>query len=802
MTLKVITKLKSGSSAWYNLALEAVCLKNEKRSGAVGRLQHVQLPKLALDEDQKQAPSFPSLHAAAWIGDVSTMEALREDPDLNVAETTQGGFTALHFAASRGHTEAVRALLEWSTAEVNAVTVEGFTALHMAAYGGHLSCVRLLLQQDSTNAHINARDKVLGRTALHWAVGHNSDDGLAMVNLMLQSSEINPCPRDRAGFTPLHFAVINSGEGAIPHAAMEAIVLCLFHRPQQLRKIPANVIRQMMWGIPEKMVEVLLTKYPDQIDFKVGNTFPSREDVEDFNSMPWRPLWTVDLKEVHAAAPSRRFVTGFPKFRALGKCVSGFTALHFASGQNHAELVSYLLENFPDMEVNEPDLRYGMTPLHRTMLKGAMRSFKRLMSCEKVDVNALVKFSGQVDPQPWLPQSPVLERIDENGSDAYKEFRPGEFCRFETPLHLGIRFCAPEQFLKMITTFLKHPALDVTIRNTSGTPAIQLAWLRSDCTLVSLPSHPVMLPIYFLLWPHPPLAPMSISENSSETCITLRATKRYKAIDSAKQQIKDLDIALDMLEEHPGNERLMKKVNDALSATQQSVNAVLVTASVIAGFQFLAPATSLLQVDKSALVWPRLFWTCYNLSFFFAIFTAFRCLGTTAIARPMAHRQVGNLESLLAYEQTRYTGPLHLCVMFGVVAFVSSAANNIPRQVRDVAWSCCPVGFFLVLVEFARNLTGSYEAYLHGRVQHRIQRGVILHIPCYVAREIIGLLLAPLTGLLTGISYYRHVSTVGWTRKYFQIVGKSLDQAFLGVIAYLMIWLLVNTVVRIFLPLD
>ncbi|KAG6555744.1 hypothetical protein Mapa_002983 [Marchantia paleacea] len=744
--------LKAGTfSAWNELVLEAA-LENQRPSEVFGYIPDILPPCMMTLDDHKNPPlRLTLLHLAAWTGDVSTIESLRTFPDLDVAATTEGGFTVLHLAASRGHLDALRILLEWSNVEVNAVSSEGFTALHMAAHGGHWSCVRLLLQKDSTSAHINARDEVLGRTALHWAVGHNSNEGLALVDLLLQNSEINPCPRDRAGFTPLHFASINSGEGEIPHSCM-SLFLSLFHRPQ-LGEIPVNVIRKFMWGIPEKMVEGLLNKYPEQINFKVGKveTILSSEDVMDFNFKPWRKLWMVDVGEVHAARPGRRTVMGSNQFRNLSRSMSGCTALHFASSQNNAELVSYLLDNFPNIEVNEPDLSYGMTALHRTMWKGAMRSFSRLMSFRKVDVNARLKNSGQVEPQPWLPHHPVLDRLDENASDSFHEFRPGEFSSLETPLHLGIRFCAPEHFLKMITTFLKHPALDLTIRNDRGTLPLQLAWLRSDCTLVNSASNPVSFTLNFLLHPQPvPL--ISFHKKASETCIGRRTMKRYKAS-------RELDIALDMLEEHPGNDKLIRKISSAMTATQQSVNAVLVTASVIAGFQFTT-AAGLLLVNKNVMRAMRLYWTFYFLSFFFAIFTIFRCLGTTAISTPMSHRQVGNLESLLGYEQTRYTGPLHLCVLFGVGTFVTSGWVNIPQELHDVMWNCTCLGVVLVVVEAGRNLTGSYEAYLHGMVRQRIQKALLLHVPYYLARELTGLLLAPVVGVLALATYYRHVNKI------------------------------------------
>ncbi|KAL2652681.1 hypothetical protein R1flu_020809 [Riccia fluitans] len=149
------------------------------------------------------------LHLAAWTGDTPTIEYLSpiEDVDVNVA--TAGEFTPLHLAASRGHTEVLRNLLRRVNADVLAVSSEGFTALHLAAFGGHYQCAEALLQNCPINNHVNAKDEVLGRTALHWAVAHPSSRRLFDLLIEYQA---DICAKASSGFTPLHFATMSVTE--------------------------------------------------------------------------------------------------------------------------------------------------------------------------------------------------------------------------------------------------------------------------------------------------------------------------------------------------------------------------------------------------------------------------------------------------------------------------------------------------------------------------------------------------------------------------------------------------------------
>ncbi|TQV90142.1 ankyrin repeats (3 copies) domain-containing protein [Cordyceps javanica] len=84
------------------------------------------------------------LHAAAWAGHVSIVEALLRH-GANAMARTASGMTAMMGAAIEGHVEVVRALLAFS-AKLGTTDAAGNTALHYAAMHGKASVLELLME--------------------------------------------------------------------------------------------------------------------------------------------------------------------------------------------------------------------------------------------------------------------------------------------------------------------------------------------------------------------------------------------------------------------------------------------------------------------------------------------------------------------------------------------------------------------------------------------------------------------------------------------------------------------------------
>ncbi|KAG6552307.1 hypothetical protein Mapa_006160 [Marchantia paleacea] len=156
-----------------------------------------------------------------------------------------------------GHKDVVDEFLlvdNWPNLKVEVATSDGITALHLAAYKGYDSIVISLLQRYEKNsaADVNARDNVLGRTALHYAVGGGHQN---IVEKLIRFPGIHICPRDYVqNLTPLLMEVM---------------------KPRGI----CNLV----------LVRKLIDAWPDQINHAVG-TDPKPIDTE-----PWRAFCPIEL---------------------------------------------------------------------------------------------------------------------------------------------------------------------------------------------------------------------------------------------------------------------------------------------------------------------------------------------------------------------------------------------------------------------------------------------------------------------------------------------------------------------------
>jgi len=106
--------------------------------------------------------SKPTLHGAAWDGDLDTVKQLLDNgADVNLKDSDM---TALHYATSGKHEKIVVLLLE-SGADANARDGTDRTPLITAAFWGHIGIARRLIEK---GADVNAKDNI-GTTALDQA---------------------------------------------------------------------------------------------------------------------------------------------------------------------------------------------------------------------------------------------------------------------------------------------------------------------------------------------------------------------------------------------------------------------------------------------------------------------------------------------------------------------------------------------------------------------------------------------------------------------------------------------------------
>ncbi|KAL3684572.1 hypothetical protein R1sor_002594 [Riccia sorocarpa] len=673
--------------------------RNQKLSDIDGYSPWVLEPEEILDGDLH----LNLLHVAAWTGHMPTIEYLRT-ANVSVHITTAGGFTPLHLAASRGHSEVLDSLLEWGIVDVCAVSTEGFTALHLAAYGGHYECVKALLRMCPINTHINAKDEVLGRTALHWAVCHSSSRKLFDLLLENHEYEIDICATDRSGFTPLHFAVMRVTERVFTSEQKRTL----------LRKIGDTNLLQ-----DDSTEEWIKDFFEDEGRRKLLSHYRSLKFSD--GSLEQTILSAHVLEDLPRRLVNELLKRNRDQVNTKVAC------------QDNAELVSYLLQ-IPDVNVNDRDMIYGMTPLHCSMWAGSMRAFLKLISFEEVDVNAgLVRrgkgprelvLSGEFsqgegddgsDDENLLAPDPrcslwprtrsmkrhysrlktwnareysaegeeVLSQVEDHtevisqttSSDKkYVHNCLREFQSLETPLHLGIRYCRPETLWQMMITFCKHPKLDPAICSSVGLQPLQLAWARSVFTLSNQDSFPERFIIHKEL------------KKLKSGIIKLQRIERDANLAPHEKAFVELQPGITLLEGHPRNKLLMTNMKDEERRFQNMTNVVLVASTVVAGFTFQGilqpPVLTTLKATTGLRLIQAAFWMTNSFAFFVAVSMILVCLESFA-ARPAPnyHRLYLDSHMYFTYQQRVTTVLLGWSITSGVLAYYFASILNFRDKI-------------------------------------------------------------------------------------------------------------------------
>jgi ankyrin repeat protein len=137
------------------------------------------------------------------------------DYGANIEVTLARGETALHHMAARDEDHEQIAFWLRNHANVEAVDTNGFTPLIVAAENGAVKNMKLLLEN---GASVTARDRRLGKTALHFAVAVGPVES---VSLLLEYGA-NPIPTGR-------------GEGGHP------IMIAEYHKQTEVKQLLLQV---------------------------------------------------------------------------------------------------------------------------------------------------------------------------------------------------------------------------------------------------------------------------------------------------------------------------------------------------------------------------------------------------------------------------------------------------------------------------------------------------------------------------------------------------------------------------------
>uniref|UniRef100_A0A671YG43 Ankyrin repeat domain 52 n=1 Tax=Sparus aurata TaxID=8175 RepID=A0A671YG43_SPAAU len=370
---------------------------------------------LCFAKDQEQ--STP-LHAAAYLGDVHTMDLLIAS-GANVNAKDQGLLTPLHRAAASQNQRAVELLLKhgaevntrdkfWHTplhmaaakwaagcalaliphvCSLDVADRSGRTPLHHAAHSGHGEMVNLLL---SKGANLSAKDKK-ERQAIHWAayLGH-----VEVVKLLLSHSA-DVMSKDKRGYTPLH-AASASGQLDVVKYLMRLIVeidepnafgntalhmACYTGQDSvatELVNCGANINQANHHGSTPLHLAAASSSGVLCLELLINNG----ADVNVQNKEGKSPL--------HMAAMHGRF-TGSQIIIQNGAeidCVDiyGNTPLHVAARYGQELLISTLLTNGADRA--RPGI-HGMLPLHLAALYGFPDCCRKFLSNVGFDINVV-----------------------------------------------------------------------------------------------------------------------------------------------------------------------------------------------------------------------------------------------------------------------------------------------------------------------------------------------------------------------------------------------------------------------------
>ncbi|BBN18449.1 hypothetical protein MPTK1_8g02615 [Marchantia polymorpha subsp. ruderalis] len=627
-------------------------------------------------------------------------------------ETTVEGYTLLHKAAAQGNEDEVLKILAVGKEKIDVATSCGHTALHFAAYGGHETIVTSLLHwyRKNSAADVNARDKVLRRTALHYAVGGGHQ---RVVEKLLKFPNIDKCPEDSVqNLTPLLMEVmkpkgicklvmvktliaqcpdqINRAVGPDPDAKLNVLP---WDSEYPIKFFPSDIVLQKVSGGPRQEQPVQYPAVYLEIEEKArekdgslsegdweGKKTEDRQKLETESKEQDTQSKCISTTKVFSNTSNRDPKAGRVIDRYLtNECsMAGHTIFHLAATQDNAEVLSHLLSfkpppypsaNRPSADVNILTAHGGgMTPLHCAIRAESMETFDILMSHREVDVNAVLKSAVDLARPQWTDLT-LYSWWTQTKSERFRFYKATCVC--DTPLHLAIRCCSSLTLRGMVMKLCNHSRFQPSIYNECGVLPLDLAWLRSSCSLQF--------------------------GNSSV----------------------HLQSVLDVLERQPGNEPLMNEVNSMKHGAQNSVNAVLVAAALLGGVTFnalLQPPFNTELYRKRAV---HFFWTFNCMSFYFSMYTILSCLGTTITTQQHTQRFTGGptnttstgLRVFFAHEQAQLVVPLIFCVVTGVGAFVGAGYGNLHQDTRTLMTVCTILGLLLVFIQAARRIFYTFKLY-------------------------------------------------------------------------------------------
>ncbi|XP_046961355.1 E3 ubiquitin-protein ligase MIB1 [Vanessa cardui] len=354
-----------------------------------------------------------------------------------------GGHTALQAAAQNGHVEAVRALVE-AGAEADAEDRDGDRAAHHAAFGDESAALRVLA---SAGADLNARNR-RRQTPLHIAVnkGH-----LAVVRTLLQLG-VHPSLQDSEGDTPLHDAISKKRD--------DILTLLLDHG--------ADMTLTNNNGF-NALHHAALRGNPSAMKIMLGK-LPRPWIVDDAKDDGYTALHLAAFNN-HAEV-AELLVRGGARPDLQNANLQ--TALHLAVERQHTQIVRLLIAHGANLNICDKD---GDTPLHEALRHHTLQQLRRLQDARDPSL-----LSGIAHAHDKKSSASIACFLAAHGADLTVKNKKGQ-----TPLDL----CPDPNLQKTLTTCRKEGTgmpIDGTPETESGpTPGGSGTAAATEAPIVEAP---------------------------------------------------------------------------------------------------------------------------------------------------------------------------------------------------------------------------------------------------------------------------------------------------------------------------
>ena len=189
--------IEKGSEVGSKTKGHTNCLHIAARNGHLN-ICKVLLEKYSFDVHETNEEGFNALLCATEFGDLEMYQYFTENWNY-VSSKTKDGRHLLHIAASKGRFNLIKSILKYHVTEIETKCNKGWNILHYSAQSGNLELFEYLLENGSA-IHKKTKNKC---NCLHIAA---SNGHLNLCKKLLEKHNFNIALTDAKGWNALHYA--------------------------------------------------------------------------------------------------------------------------------------------------------------------------------------------------------------------------------------------------------------------------------------------------------------------------------------------------------------------------------------------------------------------------------------------------------------------------------------------------------------------------------------------------------------------------------------------------------------------